>query len=228
MHMSSLAGIDEWRAMDFSGLNPFEIALAATLFVCFTRGVTIPALRALLLLLLLHMALQHNRHVVIAAPLAALLLAEPIAKALGQRKPAAERASASVWFVSGAIALALVAVRTIEPVARVDGPTTPAAALDHVPAALQAEAVLNQYDLGGYLIFRGVKPYIDGRTDLYGDAFMDHYFRIVRPDRATLEGTLRNAHIAWTIFSPASPVVDLMDNEAGWKRLYADRFAVIT
>ena len=49
MHMSSLAGIDEWRAMDFSRLNPFEIALAATLFVCLTRGVTIPALRALLL-----------------------------------------------------------------------------------------------------------------------------------------------------------------------------------
>jgi hypothetical protein len=115
----------------------------------------------------------------------------------------------------------------IEPVARADGPTTPAAALDHVPAALQAEAVLNQYDLGGYLIFRGVKPYIDGRTDLYGDAFMDRYFRIVRPDRATLDETLRSAHIAWTIFSPASPVVDLMDNEAGWKRLYADRFAVI-
>jgi hypothetical protein len=115
----------------------------------------------------------------------------------------------------------------IEPVTRTDGPTTPSAALDHVPAALQTKAVLNQYDLGGYLIFRGVRPYIDGRTDLYGDAFMDHYFRIIRPDRPALEQTLRASHIAWTIFAPDAPVVAVMDSEAGWRRLYADRFAVV-
>ena len=32
--------------------------------------------------------------------------------------------------------------------------------------------VLNNYDFGGYLIFFGVKVFVDGRTDMYGDAFL--------------------------------------------------------
>ncbi|HTW33634.1 MAG TPA: hypothetical protein VMD53_03370 [Rhizomicrobium sp.] len=227
MAMTSLRGVDEWRAMDFSSFNLFEVALAATLFVCFTRGVTIPPLRALLLVFLLHMALQHNRHAIVTALVAALILAEPLARALGQTRSTAAPPMANAWLGFAAIALVMITVRTSDPIVRTDGATTPATALDHVPGALRTQNVLNEYDFGGYLIFRGVKPYIDGRTDLYGDAFMDRYFQITRPDRGALEQTLRNAHVAWTIFSPASPVVDLMDSEAGWKRLYADRFAVI-
>lgn len=232
MHMSSLGGIVEWRAMDFSKPAPFEIALAATLFVCFTRGVKIPPIRALLLIGLLHMALQHNRHAMLAALITALILAPAFAEAARQTRPeeiapAARPAPGGAWLLCAALALALIVARTAVPIARTDGPTTPAAALDHVPAALRAQHVLNQYDLGGYLIFRNVRPYVDGRTDLYGDAFMDHYFQIARPDLRTLDQTLRDAHIAWTIFSPAAPVVALMDAHPGWKRLYADQFAVV-
>ena len=31
--------------------------------------------------------------------------------------------------------------------------------------------VLNDYDLGGYLIYAGMAPFIDGRTELYGEKF---------------------------------------------------------
>ena len=36
----------------------------------------------------------------------------------------------------------------------------------------QAKRVFNDYDFGGYLISQGVAPYIDGRTELYGEKFV--------------------------------------------------------
>jgi hypothetical protein len=37
-----------------------------------------------------------------------------------------------------------------------------------VPPELRAKPVLNDYGFGGYLIWSGVRPFIDGRADTYG------------------------------------------------------------
>jgi hypothetical protein len=86
--------------------------------------------------------------------------------------------------------------------------------------------VLNSYGMGGYLIFEGVRPYIDGRTDMYGDAFNARYDAAMS-DRAALQALLKEDHIAWTLLDPAAPAVKWLDSEPGWRRLYADRVAVI-
>ena len=227
MAIPSLAAIGEWRPTDFSSVGPFEITLAVTLFVALSRGMKVPPVRLLLLIGLLHMALQHNRHVIVLVLVAAMVLAAPLAEALGQPRPAPDRPRAPAWLIFGALALALIAGRAALPLTRVDGPTTPGAALDHVPAALRVRPVFNDYGFGGYLIYRGVRPYIDGRTDLYGDAFMNRYLQVLRPDPAALDQTLRGERIAWTILPPGAPLVALMDARPGWRRLYADRFAVV-
>ena len=72
-----------------------------------------------------------------------------------------------------------------------------------VPAALRAEPVLNDYGFGGYLIGAEVRPFIDGRADMYGDAFLDLYGKIVGGDSDALEPTLKRYAIAWTIFAPS-------------------------
>jgi hypothetical protein len=38
--------------------------------------------------------------------------------------------------------------------------------------------VFNHYNYGGWLILEGVPVFVDGRPDMYGDAFMDEYVRI--------------------------------------------------
>jgi hypothetical protein len=92
---------------------------------------------------------------------------------------------------------------------------------------LRAEPLLNDYGFGGYLISEKVKPFIDGRADMYGDAFLDLYGKIVSGDPDALEPTLKRYAVAWTIFAPSQRVVALMDREPGWRRLYADKFAVV-
>ena len=90
-----------------------------------------------------------------------------------------------------------------------------------------AEPVLNDYSFGGYLIWAGVRPFIDGRADMYGDDFLGRYARITAPEPEALDGTLQRYGIAWTIFPPGQRVTAMMDREPGWRRLYADKFAVV-
>lgn len=96
-----------------------------------------------------------------------------------------------------------------------------------MPATLRALPVLNDYAFGGYLIFSGVKPFIDSRAELYGEAALETYAALVKPDSALLRTTIRRYGIRWSILSPASPVVAELDAMPGWRRLYADRFAVV-
>jgi hypothetical protein len=227
--MSSLPGITEWRAADFSRPGPLEVSLLAGLFVMLQRGVRMPPIRLGLLLLLLHMALQHSRHQIVLAVLGALLLAEPLGAALaGRAAHQAEGRSARGWALGCAIAVALLAgVRLAVPIVRVDGPTAPISALRHVPAALAAQPVFNDYGFGGYLISRGVRTFIDGRSDMFGDDFTQAYFKAERPDPAALDRLLKRWNVAWTLLAAGDPLVGVMDAKPGWRRLYADRYAVV-
>jgi hypothetical protein len=42
-----------------------------------------------------------------------------------------------------------------------------------------------------------------------------------------LTALLEQYRVAWTIFEPANPRTAVMDNLAGWSRLYADDKAVV-
>jgi hypothetical protein len=126
-----------------------------------------------------------------------------------------------------AAALAICGARFIAPIERTDGAAAPISALSAVPPELRARPVLNDYAFGGYLIFEHVRPFIDGRAELYGDAMMGLYGRLQAGDDAVVESTLKRYGIAWTIFAPDSSIVAILDREPGWRRLYADATAVV-
>ncbi|HEY0300402.1 MAG TPA: hypothetical protein VGC36_03675, partial [Rhizomicrobium sp.] len=135
MGTASLAHIGEWQPTDFSRLQPFELAVAAALYVILSRGVKISAVRTLILLGLLHLALSHQRHQIVVAVIAPLLLAEPLAHAFGAVEARLRNR------LSGAVAaLALIAIASLAllrfaaPVPRGDGAASPVTALSEVPA----------------------------------------------------------------------------------------------
>ena len=117
--------------------------------------------------------------------------------------------------------------RLATPIVRGDSSTAPIGALAAVPAGLRDKPVLNNYAFGGYFIYARLRPFIDGRADMFGDAFLRQYARIQAGDPPALEEALRRYEIAWTIFAPGQRVVAQMDHEPGWRRLYADTYAVV-
>jgi hypothetical protein len=227
MTMKTLNGIVEWLPPDFKEMSTFQAALLITLLVCLCRGVKVPFFRTLLVLFILHMALQHRRHELVLALIVPLFLAEPIGRSFGRDRPwpmGSPRLAAAL-FAFGA--LIMIGVRASSPVERPDAVNTPRAALAHVPAAVQARPVLNTYSFGGYLVFKGVKPFIDGRADMYGDDFFNHDRALMRGDQGEFARAQAQYGLAWTILQPTEPLAKLMDSKPGWTRLYSDRWAVV-
>jgi len=229
--MSSLAQIGEWAPSDFAALGPLEIALLAGLFVVFTRPFRMPPVRAVLLILLLHLALQHVRYDQMLGVVGALILAEPLSRAYGQTLPApaghAPRRTLPAGVAAAGLVLALGVGRLAWPLTLHDAPTRPISAVAAVPAQVAATPVFNDYSFGGYLIARHIAPYVDSRADFYGDAFLKAYANLIAPDRPALARLLDQRHIGWTLLIPGSPAARAMDEMPGWRRFRADRWAVI-
>ncbi|HEY5409428.1 MAG TPA: hypothetical protein VIJ94_01760 [Caulobacteraceae bacterium] len=232
--MRTLQDINEWRSADFGRLGPLELTLLTALFVLVHRRVRIPLIRLLMLIGLVHLALHETRHQMVLAVVGVLLLAAPLGEALAGTGAApfrplvlAPRARAILLALLLVIGGGLLGARLWIPTRITDGPTHPVAALARVPAALRAQPVLNEYGMGGYLIFNHVRPFIDGRADMYGDDFFDAYVQAIKPDRPKLLAMLAKYRVRWTILDPQDGAVQMLDSMPGWKRLYADKSAVV-
>ena len=228
--VDNLSRVSEWRPQDFSHFGPMAIALMALIGFTLTRPVAMPLMRAALLVGLIAMALQHARHQTLLGLIGPMLLAPPIAEAIGIAKFGEERRRLVVRVAltaSVALMVAIGAVRLAYPIERVDGPSAPIAALNAVPLELRQRPVLNAYGFGGYLIWSHVRPFIDGRVEVYGDPMLDLYSKLQAGDPAAIEETLSRYGVAWTIFAPDDRIVAVLDREPGWRRLYADRTAVV-
>ena len=232
MSMTRLQDIVEWKSTDFSHLTTFELALLTALFVLLYRGVKVPLMRLVTVLGLLYLTLHETRHQMVLAVVAVLLLAEPLGQALGgppqagaeRLSPALRKGALAALVVAFALAIGL---RLLVPARLTEGVTAPMAALAHVPKDLQRQPVLNEYGMGGYLLFNHVPVFIDGRADMYGDDYFGAYVDALKPDEAKLEALLARYKVRWTILRAGNPVLPAMDALPGWKRLYADKWAVV-
>jgi hypothetical protein len=229
MALDSKRRIDEWAAPNFQSFEPMEIILLGALGLGLLRGVRLPPVRVLIFLGLVHSALSHTRFQLQLAVVGFLVLAPSLGPYLWPahwpvRRAGNRRAEAGVLV---ALLLALALARMAEPARWPDGPNAPWRALAQLPPALRTQPVLNEYHLGGVLIFSGIRPFIDSRADLYRDAFLAEYVDIVnaRPER--VRAALARWGIAWTFLEPGAPLVAWFDAQPDWRRVYADGFAVI-
>jgi hypothetical protein len=229
LNMKTLPVITEWRSPDFMQPSPLELALLAGLFAAFWRGARLTAVRAAILLGLVHMSLQHVRQEILLGVVGPLILAEPFGRALGRIAGAWTpwRMPLPQMLLGGGLFTALVVGRLAMPQPRVDGPTAPITALAHVPTELRRQPVLNAYDFGGYLIFAGVRPYIDGRADMYGDAFVADDDQVQRASQGAMDHAISHYAIRWAILPPNLYLAQALERTPGWKQLYADKTAVV-
>lgn len=230
--LHGLDHITEWKPASVGLLSPFVVSVLLLLYLGASGRIRMPLYRALLLTGVVFAAFHHARNEQLFAIIGALLIASSASFAgAGTAAPlprlAGFRVPRFVVPALSAVALLALAVRLAVPFVRQDSPVYPATALAHVPAKLRALPVLNGYGIGGYLIFAGVRPFIDGRADLYGGKFLHTYLEADRPDPAVLDRVLRRYRIAWAIFPPHDGALMLLDRRPGWRRLYTGKYAVV-
>ena len=217
--MKSLAWIGEWRPTDFSRPQPLELMILAGLALGLSGRVTLPPMRLAMLLGLIHGALSHTRNEQLLGLVGALVLAEPLGLSLG-RGMARPMTAIRPW-IAGALACTILVLgfRFAIPLPPERTGAAFAAVLARVPDLLRSQPVLNDYALGGALIFQGVRPFIDSRADLYGDAFLSRYRIATAPDLKAFRRLVHEHGIAWTIFAADHPIVPVLSREPGWRLL---------
>jgi hypothetical protein len=229
---SALPLIMEWRASDFSSIGPFEVTLLLGIALALYRGVSLPPMRIVLLVGLLHMALAQGRAAEILALVAPMLLAEPLARQIEGAAASAPHSFAppqrGVLFAGLAFALvagtfAYASVHRFAPNMR----GSPVAAVTELKK-LDVARVFNDYDFGGYLIANGVPTFIDGRTELFGENFfVDHNNASGLMEPENLFRLLDQYKIEATLMRTQSAATKLLDHMDGWQKIYSDDIATI-
>ena len=222
--------IMEWKPADFGSLGTFEICLLLGIGLALFRGIRLPPPRIMLLLGLLHMALAQGRAAEILALLAPLVLAAPLARQIGGPNATRSKPAPASGMVFAGIAMTLLAgtfayasVHRFEPHMR----GSPVAAVTELKK-LHLARVFNDYDFGGYLIANGVAPFIDGRTELYGEKFfVDHNAASGLMEPENLFRLLDEYNIEATLMRTQSAATRLLDHIDGWQKIYSDEIATI-
>ena len=235
--MQVLGAISEWMPSDFSTIDVFEVVLLAGLSGCLLTGAHVPVWRLAVVIGLLHMALAHQRHQAVFLIVTSLILAAPLARALGDGRPrfafgaalgALRRDLLPFLAILVAFAIGMSVWRIAVPASRPDSLNVPEAALQHVPVPLRQARVFNEYGFGGVLTMHGIPVYIDGRADMYGNTAVRTYMDLVEmPESTKWQAAQRRWGFKWTILPPGKPLVRFLDHQPGWHRLYADEWAVI-
>jgi hypothetical protein len=219
--------IMEWRPADFSAVGPLEVCLLLGFGLALYRGISLPPLRIVLLLGMLHMALSQMRSLETFALLVPMFLAAPLAKQIGaadDAKPAVPPllfAGLAIVLFAGTVAYA--SIVRYEPHTR----GSPVAAVAELKK-LNFSRVFNDYDFGGYLIASGVAPFIDGRTELYGEKFfVDHDSASGLSKPENLFRLLEEYKIEATLMRTQGAATILLDHMDGWQKVYTDDIATI-
>ncbi len=228
--MEALPLIMEWRPTIVSDMPGFAAVFLGTVFALLYLGVRVPALRLAIIIGLIYLALEHVRHQAVLGILGALLLLEPVARARsGGCEGLPRNAKRPQHFVPILILLAAAmgAIRFALPAERQDSPSNPLSAISRLPAELRQRPVLNSYGFGGPLILERIRPFIDGRADLYGDDFVMAHQRMIDGDLPAFRRAAERWNIGWTILSPQDALAGRLDREPGWRRLYQDQWAIV-
>lgn len=238
----ALGRIGEWRSPNFHTFNTFELWLLGGIALAMHQGLRLPPMRLVLVVSLLHLALKHVRYIELVGLLAPLFVAAPFAaqwraarSAHGQAqrvdrfflllaRPATKAALLAGLLVVVVASTLNARMRPIE----LPGVVVPARAVEAVQKAGIKGPVLNSYASGGYLIYKGIPVFIDGRADMYGQEFMKTYLDALElRTKDGLEQLLDKHRINWTLLDPGTPAVTLLDHLPGWQRFYSDGEAVI-
>lgn len=229
--------ITEWKPVDPS--RPeffwFLVLLGLTLLAMIAGWKRYRPGQWLLFLAFAYEALHSGRNIAVFPLVAVPLLAQGIRvpKAVDERaagfSPKVKALAAIVLLVLGAWWASLninVGVSRIAGAARLAFPVNAvkAMAAQGLPANL-----FNSYNFGGYLIWTApeYKVFVDGRSDVYGDDFVEHYYDVYQGN-VPPDPTLNAYGVRTVLVEPNAGIAEALRKEPGtWHVAYEDRVAVV-
>lgn len=233
--------IQEWFSPDFHQARflPLAILMLATFGLLALSPKRVRPGELLGLLVLSLAALRSGRHIPLFALFAAPLFARHLQDWTNTKKPLIKMHSGPATTAQIILNIALLLLPALvigrqivdfkgrEP--EYEARRFPSAAVDFIRDQEITGPIFNEYNWGGYLIWRLYperKVFIDGRADVYGDAFIFDYLKTYHAERGWRE-RLDHHRIRTVLIEPHSQLSNLLREEKGWRTVFEDPGAVI-
>jgi hypothetical protein len=221
--------IGEWRPIGFDLMGAYGAAFIAgslAIVIAARAGWT----RAAPIVLCGALMVRHVRFFPLFGIVAAPALATPIARLFPRsaRRPSTPKeATGKIALPAlGAAWLAAILASSIGPKPVPAPRTAPAAALDAARAFSLSAPVFNDYNFGGYLIYRGVKTFIDGRAELYlGGLFEKTQAAELGKDDAAFLSLLDAYDVTWALLAHNSKGGEKLRRSSQWKEIFDDEYS---
>ncbi|MEH2568904.1 hypothetical protein [Bradyrhizobium sp. AZCC 2289] len=230
------AYINEWQAVSFDNGQITVLSVLALVFLALLNGVKIRFCRLAILLLITAYMLTAVRFIFLFNILAPLLLATPLTRQFRFLRLSEQITTQPQFFTTisqlgrrglhgtyGVIAIIILATGVLGNSVKPSRQISPENAVDYIFAHNLHGNIYNEYDFGGYLIFRGVPTFIDGRTEmLFGDGFITENRRIVFQRPREFIGYLDKYRISIGLVAPNSFESQEFRASSNWIGVYSD------
>jgi hypothetical protein len=234
--------VSEWRppSVHEPRFLFFFLILIVTYALISIRRSFPPAYMFLLLVLTTAGALRSIRHIpmfmLIAVPVLSSLISDELAQRRWARSlfaddhPSATKKRVNmILFATALLLFVFNVVRVMRRQPEIEAINFPGGAVTYLLTHAMPMPILNSYNWGGYFIWKLYPRYlvwVDGRTDLYGDAFMDDYAKLYK----TQEGWRRKLEgfgIRTVVLPPGAPLAQALMSDRGWKSVYRDEQSAV-
>jgi hypothetical protein len=231
----------EWRPRTLEAMGVNELTLYGLLFLALYCGVKLPPLRLAALLCLIYLMLAHLRFAALFAISAPLLLAAPLTRQYpslrrwpeGARgsgfSEAMARGSRRLFYPMGGLtALGVLAFFSFGANVAPKAEISPEGAVNFIFRERLTGNIFNDYNFGGYLIFRGLLTFIDGRSDqLFVGGFLVRLRDAIEKHPKDLESYLDTYNISNVLVVPDSLVAEELAHSPHWESVYVDGISKI-
>ncbi|WP_439393075.1 hypothetical protein ACRQ5Q_27710 [Bradyrhizobium sp. PMVTL-01] len=228
--------INEWRAVSFETAPITLFAVLALLFFALLNGVKIRFCRLTILISITAYMLTAVRFIFLFNLLAPLLLATPLTRQFRFLRLSEQIATRPQFFTTtshlgrrglygayGIIAIMIVGVGIFgDPVERPRfREISPKGAVDYILEHNLNGNIYNSYNFGGYLIFRGLPTFVDGRN-VFDDGFMDENWTIVAARPREFIRYLDKYRVSIGLVAPDSLEAHEFRASSDWIPVYSD------
>lgn len=103
----------------------------------------------------------------------------------------------------------------------------PVAALEYLQdSGLDESRIYNDFPWGGFLLWNGIPPFIDGRTDMYGPEFLEDTLDTLFL-REGWEASLDEYEIETALLTDTAPLTQMLEERDDWEEVYRNEGAVV-